>query len=185
MNNKEQIKHYIPFEGFYNSIYDSIIDSIIEDEINEGYLTEDEAYMLNYKPIFEAMSEHIFDVIIEEFCFDFDLSTELFIYDGLSSPKFYNYSTDKILSVYTGNIEELKNTFLKKPDFVEYVNEASKSRSGFASFYEGIDEVCSNDEVFMEYLFQWYVLHYNRDEIINLTTDNIHEVIYENLTLNI
>lgn len=182
MNN--EIKHYIPFEGFYNSIYDSIIDSIIDDEISQGYLTEDQAFMIDYKPIFEAMSEHIFDVIIDEFCFDFDLSTSDFIYDGLQSPKFYNYSTDKILSIYTGDIEDLKIEFLQIEDFVEYVNEESQSRSGFASFYEGINEVCKNEQVFLEYLFQWYTLEYNRDTIIDLTCDNIHEVIFNNLTLN-
>jgi hypothetical protein len=95
---KNTIKFYIPFDGFYNSIYDNIVDGIIEDEIREGYITEEQGENIKYQPIFEAITENIFDKIEELFNDEFNLFTDngYFVYDGLWSPSYYNYDTDKI-----------------------------------------------------------------------------------------
>lgn len=182
-----EIKFYIPFEGFYHSIYDSLIDSLIECEIEDNYLTQDEADNINYNNIFNQLSEHIFDEIIELFVDELDMPifTEAIIYEGLSSPKYYNYSTDKIIAVCTNEVYlAIYNKTINNKDFINYANEASKSRSGFHSFYEGIEEIKKEPAIYLEYLFQWFNLNEYRDEVINKTCDNIHEVIYNNLTIN-
>ena len=180
----ESIKFYIPFEGFYCSIYESCIDNLIQDEIDCGYLSVEKAENVNYQPVFEAMSEYIFDKIVELFNDEFDLFAEntYFKYDGLYSPKYYNFETDKIKAVCNLEIYlAIYNKFIINEEFLNYVNEASKSSSGFVSFYEGINEVKKEPAIFLEYLFEWFVLTEYRDELLNETFDNLTEIIYNNL----
>ena len=180
----KDIKFYIPFEGFYYSIYDSIIDDILESEISEGYLTEKETENINYNNLHLKLSKHIFDCILELFNDEFDLFTDnnYITFDGLYSPKYYNYSTDKIKAIITPEIYlTLLNKFQNNDSFVNYLNEVSKSRDGFTSFYEGINEVKKESSIFLEYLFQWFTLSEFREEVIQFTTADIHEIIYNNI----
>jgi hypothetical protein len=141
MNNN--IKFYIPFEGFYYSVYDSIIDGILESEISEGYLTEKETENINYTNLHLELSKHIFDCILELFNDEFDLFTDnnFITFDGLYSPKYYNYSTDKIKATISSEI---------------YL-------------------------IFLEYLFQWFTLSEYRNKVIEFTTEDINEIIYNNI----
>jgi hypothetical protein len=180
----EAIKFYIPFEGFYYSIYDSLIDNVIESEIEEGYMTEEQSEYISYQPIFEAMSEHIFDKIVELFNDEFQLFTEntYFKYDGLYSPKYYNFETDKIKAICIPEVYlTIYNKFIINDEFVNFVNKASKSRDGFVSFYEGINEVKKEPAIFLEYLFKWFTLNEYRDETIQETCEDLTEIIYKNL----
>ena len=182
MNNN--IKFYIPFEGFYCSVYDSIIDGIIENYISDGYLTEEETEKIDFTNLHLELSKHIFDCILELFNDQFYLFTDndYITFEGLYSPKYYNYSTDKIKAIVSPEIYlTLLNKFENNNSFVNYVNEVSKSRDGFASFYEGINQVKKEPSIFLEYLFQWFTLSEYRDEVIQFTTDDIHEIIYNNI----
>lgn len=181
---KENIKFYIPFQGFYCSIYDSIIDSILESEISEGYMTEKQVENINYNNLHLELSNHIFDCILELFNDEFELFTDnnYITFEGLSSPKYYNYTTDKIKAIISPEIYlTILNKFENNNTFVNYVNKASKSRDGFASFYNGISEVKKESSIFLEYLFKWFVLSEFRDKVIENTTENINEVIYNNI----
>ena len=77
--------------------------------------------------------------------------------------------------------DDIEVEFILNDEFIEYVNDASKSRDGFASFYEGIEQVSKEPSIFLEYLFQWFVLSKYRDEVIDKTYENLNEIIYENL----
>jgi hypothetical protein len=181
---KNTIKFYIPFDGFYNSIYDNIVDGIIEDEIREGYITEEQGENIKYQPIFEAITENIFDKIEELFNDEFNLFTDngYFVYDGLWSPSYYNYDTDKIKATCSNEVFlTILNHFDNNEEVVNYINEASKSRSGFHSFYDGYDAVKTDAAIYLQYLFKWFVFDYFRDEVIQETTEDIHELIYNNL----
>lgn len=174
------IKFYIPFEGFYNSIYESMVDDVIDNEIEEGFILND----IDYRNIFKEMSRSIFDDILELFNDEFDLfsSNDYITYDGLQSPKYYNFSTDKIKAVIKyNNYSKIYGEFILNDEFVEYVNEASKSRDGFTSFYEGIEQVSKDPSIFLEYLFQWFVLNKNRDEVLEKSYENLNEIIYNNI----
>ena len=181
---KESILFYVPFGGFYCSIYDDMINSILESELEEGYLTETQIDNIDYQNLHLQMSEYIFDAIIESFNDEFDLFTDnsYVTFDGLHSPKYYNYSTDKIKAKLTPEIYlTILNKFENNEELINYINENSKSRSGFTSFYEGIEEVKKEPSIFLEYLFQWFYFDYYNDEIIYKTTDNLTEVIYNNI----
>ena len=177
------IKFYIPFEGFYDSIYDSIVDDIVDSEIEEGHILNDDD--IDYRHIFKEMSRSILDDILELFNDEFDLfsSNDYITYECLYSPKYYNFSTDKIEAMCEDSVYlTLLNRFKDDKEFIEYLNEASISRDGFTSFYEGIEQVSKEPSIFLEYLFEWFVLNKYRDEIIDKTTDNLNEIIYNNLT---
>jgi len=179
----ETINFYMTFDGFYNSIYESIIDNVINSDIESGHLTEDQALNINYKPIYLALSENIFDCIEEVFNDEYSLFTEngFLNFDGLSSPKFYNFSTDKIeASISYDNYLVVYNYFIKHEDFLSYVDENAQSRPGFHSFYNGIDEVKKDPSIFMTYIFK-FIHSELYDEIIQQSTDLAHEIILNNL----
>jgi len=162
------------------------MEDIIDNEIEEGYLKNDDN--VNYKGIFEEMAKSIFNDIIEIFIDETfgivgnDFCSTNIVYEGLSSPNYYNYSTDKLMAKITyNNYSLIYGKYIINDNFVNYVNEASESRGGFASFYEGINDVASEPSIFLEYLFEWFVLNEYRDEIINITTENLNEIIYNNL----
>ena len=181
---KEDILFYIPFGGFYYSIYDDMINSILESDLDEGYLTETQIDNIDYQNLYLQMSEQIFDAITENFIDELDvpLYCEDIIFDGLHSPKYYNYSTDKIRAkISYNNYSVIYGKVIINDDFINYVNEASKSRSGFTSFYEGIEQVIKEPAIFLEYLFQWFYFDYYKEEIIYKTTDNLTETIYNNI----
>ena len=176
------IKFYIPFDGFYGSIYESMVDDVVYNEIEDGYMLNDDD--VDYKHIFNDMSRSIFDDILELFNDEFDLfrSNDYITYDGLYSPKYYNFETDKIkATIEYNNYSKIYGEFILNDEFIEYVNDASKSRDGFASFYQGIEQVSKEPSIFLEYLFQWFVLSKYRDEVIDKTYENLNEIIYENL----
>ena len=176
------IKFYIPFEGFYNSVYDSMVDDIVESEIEDDFMLNDDD--IDYRHIFKEMSRSIFDDIIELFNDEFDLftSNDYITYDGLYSPKYYNFGTDKIEAVCEDGVYlTLLNKFKDDNDFIDYVNEVSKSRDGFTSFYDGIEEVSEEPSIFLEYLFQWFVLNTNRDEVIEKNSRKLKQIIYNNI----
>lgn len=181
---KNEIQFYIPFDGFYDSIYNQIIGGILESELNEGYLTNQEVDEVDYNNLYLKLSESIFDDILELFTDEVvnDIDSYDIIFDGLYSPKYYNYSTDKIEAKCSQEAYDTIFTVTSKnEDIVNYINEASKSYSGFHSFYNGYNEVVKNPAIYLEYLFKWFVFEYCRDEILESTTENIHEIIYNNI----
>ena len=182
----EDILFYIPFSGFYCSIYDDMVDNILESELEEGFLTEEQIDYIDYQNLHLQMSEHIFDVIVETFIDEIDvpLYCEGIIFDGLYSPKYYNYGTDKIKAkISYNNYSVIYGKVITNDNFINYVNEASKSRDGFASFYEGIEQVTKKPSIFLEYLFQWFYFDYYKDDIIYKTTEDLTEIIYNNLEI--
>lgn len=175
----ETIKFYIPFQGFYDSIFTAIVDDVIEDEIMEGYITAEQD--IDYKTIYEDMAEHIFNSIVETV--DDEYYTNFLIsYEGLDSPRYYNFRTDKLKAscsedTYKSILEEFKDN----DELMEFIDEASISRDGFTSFYEGYEEVIKEPSIYLEYLFQWLVFVKLEEEILNECMDCIRETIYNNI----
>jgi len=61
------------------------------------------------------------------------------------------------------DFNKLKDTYLNDKEFIDYVNEASKSRDGFTSFYNGFNEVIKEDEILLQYMFDYILKEYNDD----------------------
>ena len=123
-----KIKFLIDFGGFYDSIHSDNIENRIE------YFEIDENNV-NYKETYNSYCIEFIDSLNDM------LELELkFI--QIDSPKFYNFTTDKIeAEINENDFNKLKDTYLNSNEFIDYVNENSKSRDGFTSFYNGFNEV--------------------------------------------
>jgi len=156
----------IDFGGFYHSIHSDILDIQIDYfEINEDNV--------NYK---ETCNSYC-----NEFINSLNDMLELNLkFIKIDSPKFYNFSTDKIeAEINENDFNKLKDTYLNSNEFIDYVNENSKSRSGFISFYNGFNEVIKEDEVLLQYMFN-YILKEYADEIDNYISEMDFEIIENN-----
>ena len=161
----------IDFGGFYESIHTHYIDTYIDDlNINWEYV--------DYKKTYENYSKCFVDYL------NFSLNMKL-KYVELDSPKYYNYTTDKIIvSINEIDKYNLIQKYRNDNEFVEWVNEASASKSGFISFCSGIDNLINEQELLLEYIFT-YIL-WNEEEYefvlqdinsIDFHMDNIEVVI--------
>lgn len=174
-------KFNLHFGGFYCSIHESIIDSMLEsyfmdddDEIPD-YDSESD---INYQIIFLNYSKVYLSALETVLNDEFDIDIKLH-FKGLTSPREYNYSTDTILtSVSNKSFDSLFNHFSKDNSFIEYVNEYSRSRSGFISFFEGIENVLETDYIFLEYLSKYLISEYEQEIYTELDMQNIHELLY-------
>lgn len=118
---------YLNFGGFYG-YHDEHIDLQIEClEIDPNSVD----YTLTYKDYAKEW--------LNAFNSVHDLD---FKFIGIDSPRFYNYSTDKIIvEVDTLQCHVLKRNYIRNKDFVSYANEQLKSKSGFISFYNGLTDL--------------------------------------------
>lgn len=122
----QKIIAQIPFDGFYGSVtswfIDDEIDMLLEEtypdlpySINFMYLAKE--YVKAYKNISGIDSLDFLDLI---------------------SPREYNFTTDKILcEVSLEDIQKLYTQFIDGGNCQTIIDARFKSRSGFASFYDG------------------------------------------------
>ena len=141
------------FTGYYsNPLYDvqSAEDDVIEHlEIeNDILLTDEDIYKIefNYKDYYNRISKDLCESV-ENLLFDLNIITDIKFVE-LVSPKYYNYTNDRIVVDINFNTETY-NTILdylkeNKEAFKEYLKDNYSSYDGFISFL-------SNDyEVWME-----------------------------------
>lgn len=159
-------KFLIDFGGFYHSIHSELIDDRIE------YFEIDED-KVNYKETYNSYCIEFIDSIND--MLELDLK-----FIQIDSPKFYNYSTDKIeAEINENDFNKLKDTYLNSNEFIDYVNENSKSYDGFISYYNGFNEVIKEDEILLQYMFN-YILKEYADEIENYIFELDFEIIENN-----
>ena len=143
----------IDFGGFYHSIHSDEIDHRIEsfeiDEDNVNYKETCNSYCIEFIDSINDMLELNLKFI------------------QIDSPRFYNFSTDKIeAEINENDFNKLKDIYLSDNEFIDYIELNSKSYSGFISFYDGFNEVIKEDEVLLQYMFN-YILREYADEIEN------------------
>lgn len=129
----------IPFSGFYESIHDSLID----DAIN-SYFSDD------HGDVSDVDQEAIFMADVDWSAIQIEYSkryiellagiTELdFQFSGLTSPEYYNFSTDRIFATLpVGQLNKLVK------EVKTYDNYASTIKDNFTS-YDGFSSNYSND----------------------------------------
>jgi len=156
----------IDFGGFYHSIHSDEIDHRIESfEIDED--------KVNYKETCNSYCIEFIDSINDML----ELNLKFI---KIVSPKFYNFTTDKIeVEINENDFNKLKDTYLSNQEFVDYIELNSKSYSGFISFYNGFNEVIKEDEILLQYMFN-YILKEYADEIENYIFEMDFEIIENN-----
>ena len=150
-------KFLLDFGGFYHSIHSDIIDNKIECfELNEDNINYKETYK-TYCIEYLYTLNNILDLELE--------------FIKIDSPQFYNFRTDKIeIEINENDFNKLKDTYLNSKECIEYINENSKSCSGFMSFYNGFNEVIKEDEILLQYMFNYILKEY---------ADDIQEYLFE------
>jgi hypothetical protein len=141
------------FGGFYHSEHSETVDSNIE---SLGYEWEEIDYKktnINYCKVYlNKLSEEL----------EVDLS-----FISLDSPREYNFTTDKIFcSISNKDFSTLLSVYDTKELF-DYIEENSKSSSGFTSFYSGYKNVKEEKDIFLQYLFN-YILQYEEFDFYDL-----------------
>lgn len=150
-------KFNIAFGGFYESNHMANIESQLDSEFmnDDGEIEEYLDKNIDYKLIFNEYSrmylEYLQEFVNNEFLTDIQLN-----FCSVISPKEYNFTTDKIeTEINEDDFIILKS--LINDDIVKYIDENSKSRDGFISFYDGFEEVIKDDSILLEYIFDYII----------------------------
>lgn len=176
------------FEGFYNSYLD--LSENIEVGEDESYsMTEEQFDNIDWNKTNENVSKFYLNYFKDELS-DFFKSIGILSLEFIKvdSPKYYNYSTDKLVC----NIEVNKNKFLtelQKYNFEawrQFLKNNFTSYDGFISFYpndpnewaELITEKFEDDNVIIETLLQFYLEQ--NEEFEDLKENLLYYIISEN-----
>lgn len=166
----------VNFGGFYYSIHDELIDGMIESYYDgNDYSGLD----INYQEIFQAYSKRYLSVFSEWLLHEFNLDAS-FKYVELYSPREYNFSTDKIIATITNaSHKALYNKFKRNESFLDYLKDATQSKSGYVSFYSYDEALQDKDNIFTDYLTSYLCALFNESEFLNYyDRKNMYELIY-------
>lgn len=194
MNTLNKIEIQLPFSGFYHSIHDMYIDNHIEYEIEYleselGYTDEqldiikDRFYMMDYAPIRKAICEHYIQAFNAVFYDEYNIHLDL-EYSCLTSPKFYNFETDRLYALIDESIYNEVTALVNSEDFKTMLKDKFKAQSGFMPFQSTLDANENNDTVlFSAELFEQLL---SEETVINdyQYSDNINEVIANSITID-
>jgi len=162
------VEFYLDFGGFYDSHLSAQIEYTLEDEIEyqkTEHGIEVDPCLANYQELCEKISKEYISILNETLFFETDLRDEPSLeYIALNSPRFYNFETDTILTQLS--IKDLKNLLrlVDRSKLVAYINEHSKSRDGFISFYNGFEAVKKDLSIFCRYFFNYLFEVYEIDQ---------------------
>lgn len=175
------------FEGFYNSYLD--LSENIEVGDDESYsMTEEQFDEIDWKATNNNVSKFYLEYIkdeLKDFFNEIGIINLYFV--KVDSPKYYNYSSDKLVC----NIEINKDIFvheLRKYNFdnwEQFLKDNFTSYDGFISFYpndpnewtELIAEKFDTDNVIIETLLQFYL---EQNEEFREIKENLFTNIFEN-----
>jgi len=168
----------IPFYGFYGTIHEDHLDRQVDLEIEELSDEEAEKFQdsINWPKTKESYARAYvgyFEGVLKEFeIADFGYLKEGTLeFDRLSSPREYNFETDKIFckmndclvmnALIVASRPEIKNSAGKS--FEEFLFEGMAERSGFIPFYSnkiedwfGVDLTVAQVGYVFEWLFEDY-----------------------------
>lgn len=163
------IKFYLDFGGFYDSWHSDNLDSLIENfQINDERINWNETFNEYSKEFVKELNEWL----------NLDLE-----FVGLYSPRFYNFENDKIdVEMNENDYNKILDNYLKDEKCIEYINESSKSRSGFISFCSGVENLKQKPELLLQYIFS-YILWEEKTWEGECLTYEIALNIYENLSI--
>lgn len=138
------------FEGFYNSILDVAEYIEVGDDENNCEMTEAEFNSIDWAKTYENVGKWYLDEFIKE---NLDVLKQFGIeleFVKIDSPKYYNYSTDKLVCKATFNKAKLLREFYKllgqQPEYWEdFIHRQFTSCDGFISSYSNDNEVWESE----------------------------------------
>ena len=156
---KKYIETSINFGGFYESIHDGNIDHMVE---AYEYNFEDVDYKKTFKSYIQEYCYKLKSYILDEYLVDIDFKNI-----KLSSPQYYNYSTDNIDSkIHTNQVNSLNEILKKDNEFLSFLKDRTTSCSGFVSFYTYDDALNNKDNKLIMYVLEYICNKFNDKEIV-------------------
>lgn len=202
----EPIEVVIPFSGFYGSLHDSLMNDAVQDQA-AWYVAQQAGVEYNgYHDLPNTLASRAAEIVWRQngsfrsqyrhnyavayarlWCSEADL--EYHSFGEVSSPRYYNFSTDRIFAfVEYKSLQRLRCIHAK--DFVAYALKNIHSRDGFILFSEYRPELwvrkpCRTWDALMWGMFlDWYAEHEMSDEPIYI--DNAGEYLpYDLLDLTV
>lgn len=149
------------FGGFYCSQHEQIIDHAIESYFNvdEGGEVPEE---IEFKPIFESYAKKWLDKF-EEYLSDETNKDITLHYNKLVSPKYYNYTTDKIDLKVSNSSKGKIIEYAFSLDFDAYLKEKTKSFDGYMSYYTYQEALNDEDNILVSFALDYLVGLFNED----------------------
>ena len=139
---KKRLEFALEFGGFYHSWHSETIDN---DIASYDYDWE----KIDYKKTHDNYCKGLIESVNNEL----EINLE---FVELDSPREYNFTTDKIItSIPHKEFTNLKQEYINDTEFVEWINEESRSRDGFSSFYSGLDAIIKEDDILLQYIFKY------------------------------
>jgi hypothetical protein len=159
----EHIKTTINFGGFYNSIHDDNIEWACE-----SFYSDDNGNC-NWDIILDNVDfKKLRGVYIDLYCDlfsdwlkeNYNLAIK-FKNISLSSPREYNFETDKILcDIDSVENESLIKALQSNTKFLDWLKDRTKSRSGFISFYSYDDAMNNKNDMYSVYALEYLASEY-------------------------
>jgi hypothetical protein len=175
------MKTVFNFGGFYHSYFNDEIDEIINDEDVKFDVDN-----IDFKKLHKEVAKDILTAFNE--CLNSEHDIELkFKFIELDSPKFYNYTTDKILLEIT-NEDKVKLDLLVVNDnevkeaLEEIVNNVTTSRPGYMPYYNYDEVIAKVDEENEETYYQCLLdALYDKDEVFEEVREDLRNTVYGHL----
>jgi hypothetical protein len=159
----------INFGGFYESIHDDQIEWAIESYYSDdnGVFNYDEiADKIDYKKIKHDYSKSYCNLLTNWIQDNYGVNI-FFDNIKLSSPREYNFETDKIVcDVSESAIESLINRFKDDETFLEYLKDRTKSYDGFISFYTYQDALDNKNNILSVYILEYLANKFETDDFL-------------------
>ena len=171
------------FEGFYESnLFNSDTEYYLNDYLNDGEDIKKEYEIKDFKGYCNEVSELYVDRLCDNLDDVANVFNSYFIYHGLYSPQYYNFSTDKIQIEMDVNLDNLLQYIEdNKTLFDNYLHENFTSYDGFWSFidnnYTDFMNTYNSGENDRELnvMIEFYLLN-------NVDLDNTRQQVYDELT---
>ena len=159
------------FGGFYNSEHSENIDYRVEQRIMDFNEFEPKCIDIDCDYIdYKKTNLNYCNSYLNKLSEELEINLKFI---QLDSPREYNFTTDKILcSISNKDFKTLLNTYDfgilgNTKELYNYIEEHSKSRDGFHSFYSGYAAVKKEKDIFLQYLFD-YILKYEDFDFYDL-----------------
>lgn len=178
------IEIQVPFSGFYESWHSASIDRVIEqesDDENSSYLNQDTINDIDYSKLHKPICELYIQAYNNAFkdCYNIDLKLE---YSRLTSPRFYNFETDRLYCNVSVTALDEAFKLVDKVKLKEQLKQNFSPRSGFIPFSDTLQAIQEMDLVFFACEALESLL--SEDEVLNEFyhySDNITHTIIENI----
>jgi len=138
---------------------DSLIDIYNSDNEYPEYNFDNVNFKKTYLNYINSYCSHLSDYIKSEYTADINFKNL-----ELNSPKYYNYSTDKILAnISEKQIKELNSLMIKDVLFLEFLKERTKSYDGYHSFYTYETALNNKDNILIMYVLEYICDKFNEN----------------------